>query len=135
MLVAFSTVGDSLDSPLSQVFGRCPNYLFVDTESLEFRVCPNRAQMASGGAGIQAAQFIVDQGAEAVVTGNVGPNAWGVLNSAGIAIYLVSDGTAREAIDALKAGTLKAVDGANVAAHSGMRGGGRRGGGMGRGGF
>lgn len=129
MLVAVSTMGDSLDSPVSQVFGRCPNYLFVDTDTLECRVAANGAQGAAGGAGIQAAQFVADQGVKAVITGNVGPNAWGVLSSAGVAVHLVSGGTVREAVEAVKAGTLKPVSGANVASHTGMRGGGRMGGG------
>jgi predicted Fe-Mo cluster-binding NifX family protein len=84
-----------------------------------------------GGAGIQAAQFVVNQGAQAVLTGNLGPNAFDVLQAAGVKGYLVSECTVGQAVEAFKAGQLPPMSGANVVAHAGMRGGGRRGG-MGR---
>jgi predicted Fe-Mo cluster-binding NifX family protein len=84
----------------------------------------------SGGAGIQAAQFVVNQGAEVVLSGNLGPNAFDVLQAAGVPGYLVSEGTVRQAVEAYRAGQLQPMGGPNVSAHAGMRGAGR---GMGRG--
>jgi predicted Fe-Mo cluster-binding NifX family protein len=110
--------------------------VFVNTESFEFEAIPNPAMNQAGGAGIQAAQFVVNQGAQAVLTGNLGPNAFGVLQAAGVPGYLVEEGTVRQAVEAHQAGRLRPMDGANVAGHAGMgmgRGmGGRRGMGMGR---
>ena len=83
MRVAVSSTGEDLSAPVSPVFGRCPSYVFVDTDTLQFEAFPNSAMSASGGAGIQAAQMVADQGAQAVITGNVGPNAFNVLASAG----------------------------------------------------
>jgi predicted Fe-Mo cluster-binding NifX family protein len=111
--------------------------VFVDTETLEFEAVPNPAMNQGGGAGIQAAQFVVNQGAQAVLTGNLGPNAFGVLQAAGVPGYLVREGTVRQAVEAHQAGQLRPMAGANVAGHAGMgmgRGmGGRRGMGMGHG--
>lgn len=129
MRIAVSSQGETLDAPASPVFGRCPTYLFVDPETMAFEVVPNPAMSQGGGAGIQAAQFVVNQGAAAVLSGNLGPNAFDVLQAAGVPGYLVSDGTVRQAVEAYKAGQLQPMAGPNVRAHAGMRGGG---GGMGR---
>jgi predicted Fe-Mo cluster-binding NifX family protein len=94
--------------------------VFVDTETLEFEAVPNPAASQGGGAGIQAAQFVVNQGVEAVLTGNLGPNAFDVLQAAGVPSYLVFDGTVRQAVEAYRTGQLERMEGANVAAHAGM---------------
>ena len=123
-IVVTANAGD-LDAPASPVFGRCPVYVFVDTETMAFEATENPAIAASGGAGIQAAQFVVQRGAEAVVTGNVGPNAFDVLQTAKVAVYLFGGGTVRQAVEAHRAGQLSASGTASAAAHAGM--------GMGRG--
>lgn len=133
MKIAATTEGTSLDAEVSPVFGRCPTFLFVDTDTLESKGVANPAIHASGGAGIQAAQFVVDQGAEAVVTGNVGPNAFGVLQAAQLPAYLVQSGSVRDAVDAHQAGRLQRLVQASAESHAGTRAIGRRsGGGQGR---
>ena len=129
MRIVVSAQADGLEAPASPVFGRCPVYVFVDTETMQVEAAPNPAMNQGGGAGIQAAQFVVERGAKAVVSGNVGPNAFGVLQSADVSVYLFSGGTVRQAVEGYKNGQLSAIGGANVQAHAGM-GGGR---GMGRG--
>ena len=131
MKIVVSAQGDTLDAPASPVFGRCPIYIFVDTESMQFEAVPNPAMNQGGGAGIQAAQFVVERGAQAVLSGNLGPNAFEVLRAAGIPSYLVPEGTVRQAVEAFKAGGAQPMGGANVDAHAGM--GGAAGMGMGRG--
>jgi predicted Fe-Mo cluster-binding NifX family protein len=131
MKIVVSAQGENLDAPASPVFGRCPTYLFVDGDSMEFEAVPNPAMNQGGGAGIQAAQFVVEQGAQAVLTGNLGPNAYDVLAAAGVPGYLIPEGTVRQAVEAFKAGHVQPMGGANVAAHAGMGGGTGRG--MGRG--
>ena len=127
MKVVVTSIGYSLEVPVSPVFGRCSTYILVDTETMQFEALDNPAVSAGGGAGIQAAQFIVDRGVQAVVTGNVGPNAFGVLRAAGVSVYLFRSGSVREATEAYKAGQLSAVGGATAPAHAGMgRGMGRR---------
>ncbi len=130
MKIVVSSQGENLDAPASPVFGRCPTYVFVDTDTMEFEALPNPAMNQGGGAGIQAAQFVVNQGAQAVLSGNLGPNAFDVLQAAGVPGYLIPEGTVRQAVEAYQAGQLQPMGGANVAAHAGMGGGG---GGMGRG--
>ena len=133
MKIVISANGLDLDAPASPIFGRCRAYVFVDSESMTAEGVENPAQNAAGGAGIQAAQFVVDEGAEAVITGNVGPNAFNVIQAAGVPIYLFTGGTVRHAVEAFKAGKLSSSGAATARAHAGMGGAGR-GMGMGAGG-
>ena len=120
MRIVVTANGADLDAPASPIFGRCPMYVFVDTETMAFEAVENPAIGAPGGAGIQAAQFVVERGAQAVVTGNMGPNAFNVLQSANVPIYLFGGGTVRQAVEAYKAGQLSATGGASAQAHAGM---------------
>jgi predicted Fe-Mo cluster-binding NifX family protein len=135
MRIVVSAQGENLDAPASPVFGRCPTYIFADTETMQFEALPNPAMNQGGGAGIQAAQFVVERGAQAVLTGNLGPNAFDVLQAAGVPGYLLPEGTVRQAVEAFKAGRLQPMGGASVQAHAGMgtRVGMGRGAGMGMG--
>jgi predicted Fe-Mo cluster-binding NifX family protein len=133
MKIVVSANGAGLDAPASPVFGRCPTYVFVDTDSMKSESVENPAINAAGGAGIQAAQFIVERGAQAVISGNVGPNAFGVLQSANVPVYLFSGGMVRQAVEGYKNGQLSTTGGANVQAHAGMGGGRGMGRGLGRG--
>lgn len=126
MKVVVTSSGAGLDAPASPVFGRCRSYVFVDTGSMEAETVENPAMNAAGGAGIQAAQFVVEQGAQAVITGNVGPNAYNVFRAADVPVYLLQEGTVREAVEAFKENRLSEAGGATGPAHAGMgRGGGR----------
>ena len=120
MKVVVSASGDTLDSSVDPRFGRCAYFVFVDTESLEFEAFPNDSAMASGGAGIQAAQFVANKGAGAAITGNVGPNASMTLDSAGVPVFLGATGTVRDAVEMYKGGQLQSASGASVPGHFGM---------------
>lgn len=107
MKVIITTVSQDIDSPPDARFGRGANFLLVDTETLEWEAYPNPAVGASGGAGVQAAQFMADKGVEAVVSGDFGPNAYQALTASGIRMYLIgSCQTASEAVERLVKGEL-----------------------------
>lgn len=131
MKIAISATGKDLDSQIDPRFGRCQYFIFIDPETMEFEVLENKGLMASGGAGVQAAQSVVQKGVSAVITGNLGPNAASALSASGIKVYLVSGGTIRDVTEAYKSGALKEVSGPTVPPHFGMGGGrgmgGRRG--------
>ncbi|MBC7264177.1 MAG: DUF5320 family protein [Chloroflexi bacterium] len=120
MKIAVSATGTDLGAEVAPVFGRCPYYLFVDTDTMQFEAVQNPTVSAPGGAGIQAAQFVISRGARAVLTGNVGPNAFGVFQAAGVSIYPIAGGTVQEAISAYKEGRLQALGGATASPYAGM---------------
>jgi predicted Fe-Mo cluster-binding NifX family protein len=132
MKICVTAQGPTLDAPIDSRFGRCANFIFVDPDSMKFESIPNPGAMASGGAGIQASQFIVDQGAKVVLTGHVGPNAYHALNAGGITVYVGISGSVRDAVDQFKAGSLPTASSATAPAHMGMGGGRGRGRGRGR---
>ncbi len=137
MKIVVSSSGENISAQLDPRFGRCPYFIFVDSESLEFEAVPNESMMASGGAGIQAAQSVANKGAEVVITGNVGPNAFQTLNAAGLKIITGAVGTIQEVIEKYKNGELKETDTSTVKSHFGAgrgMGGGAGGGGRGMGG-
>jgi predicted Fe-Mo cluster-binding NifX family protein len=95
--------------------------------TLAFKTVPNTAVGAMSGAGIQAAQTIAKNGVEIVITGNVGPNAFQALTSAGIKIIIGAQGTVKDVVEKYKRGELKETSAPTVVGHFG------RGGGMGMG--
>ncbi len=125
MRIAVSANGTDLDAPASPVFGRCPAYVFVDTDTMAYEALENPAINAAGGAGIVAAQLVVAQKAQAVITGRVGPNAFNVLKAAQVPVYAFAGGTVRQAVEAFNAGRLQAASGATGPQHAGMGQGGR----------
>lgn len=123
MKIAVSVAGQGLEGEVDPRFGRCQAFLVVDSETMEFEPVANTAATSGGGAGIAAAQVIVDKGAEVVLTGNCGPNAFSVLEKAGIQVITGVTGTVREAVENYKAGKYQPSSQANVDAHSGSGGG------------
>ena len=53
MIVAVSATGKDLNSQVDPRFGRCQNFLIVNTDTMEFEAIENPNINASGGAGIQ----------------------------------------------------------------------------------
>lgn len=131
--VAVATQNGGLEDQVSPVFGRCQTYTIVETENNEIEeteVVQNQYANAMSGAGIQAAGFIANQGAEAIISGNFGPNVVSVFNQSGVEMYSVSGIQVKEAIEKYLAGELEPISQATTSAKSGSgRGMGR---GMGR---
>ena len=82
MKVVVTTEGPDLDSRVDPRFGRCACFLFVEIDDLSFEAVENPNMALGGGAGIQSAQLGSEKGAEVVITGNVGPNAYRTLEAA-----------------------------------------------------
>jgi predicted Fe-Mo cluster-binding NifX family protein len=120
MKIAISTSDVNLDAPYDPRFGRAAHFCIVDLETEEFDAYPNSAINASGGAGVQAAQFIAEHGAEAVISGHFGPNAFTTLDAAKIQMFQAPAGdtlTARELLGLYREGQLEMVTGATNAGH------------------
>jgi predicted Fe-Mo cluster-binding NifX family protein len=127
MRICVSASANSLDASVDPRFGRCPYFIIVDSETLQFEAVPNPASGAVGGAGIHAAQIIASKGAKVVITGNVGPNAFQALSAAGIKIITGAYGTVREVVEKYRRGELKETSSPTVGGHFGMGMGGGRG--------
>ncbi len=120
MKIAVSATGMDLDSELDPRFGRCKFFLVVDSETNEFKVIENGGANATGGAGIQAAQTVIDLEVGGVITGQVGPNAYRTLAAGGIEININASGSVKDALKQYKNGTLAQ---AQSPSHDGFHGG------------
>ena len=133
MRIAVTATGPDLDAQVDPRFGRCPYFIFVDTDTMEFEAVPNPYVSAMGGAGIQAAQLVANKGATAVLSGAFGPNAAQTLSAVGVQMYPNVMGTVREAVERFKRGELQPAFQATAPPFAGMGAGGGFGMGMGRG--
>jgi predicted Fe-Mo cluster-binding NifX family protein len=120
MKICVSASSDSLDANVDPRFGRCPYFVIVDSETMEFSAISNDSTNAAHGAGIQAAQTVVNRGAKVVITGNIGPNAFNVLSAAGIKLVTGVSGSIRDAVEKYKSGQLQETGNPTVGGHFGM---------------
>lgn len=102
MKIAVTSTGPDMDSAVDPRFGRCPYLAIVDLESGQLEAVANPFQNASGGAGTQAAQWVVDKGVGALLTGSCGPKASAVLEDADIQVVNGVSGSIREAVENFK---------------------------------
>jgi predicted Fe-Mo cluster-binding NifX family protein len=120
MKIAVSSSGMDLDSLIDPRFGRCAYFLMVETDDMSFEVFDNQSTASGGGAGIQSAQFISSKGAQAVITGNCGPNAVKTLAAGGIEMFLGNTGIVRVVLQKYKNRELTSTNMANVSEYSGL---------------
>ena len=110
MLIVIPANGANLDAPTSPIFGRCQTFVFVDPETLDFEALLNPALDAPGGAGVQAAQTVLQHNVAAVIAPSLGPNAFRVIQAAGVPAYQLQGATVREVIAAFNAGQLARLE-------------------------
>lgn len=86
------------------VLARAPYFLF--REDGKDSIVENPAAQAQGGAGVQAAQFLVDSGVHTLITVRCGQNAADVFQAAGMHIYKSANKAAADDLKALEEGKL-----------------------------
>ncbi|AEG60252.1 NifB/NifX family molybdenum-iron cluster-binding protein [Desulforamulus ruminis] len=106
MKIAIPVSKKDLNSDVCQSFGRSPYFLVYNTETKESRYIDNGAAASQGGAGIKAAQNIVDSKADALLTPRCGENAAEVIRTAGIKLYKTASGSAVNNLNAFINGEL-----------------------------
>ena len=118
MKVAITAKGLNLSAPVDPRFGRAPYILIFDTDTLSCEVLDNSTNVnALKGAGIQAATMIADRGAQVLLTGYCGPNAFRTLEAAGTRVVTDVSGTVREALETFKSGRVVYSSGPNAEGH------------------
>lgn len=110
MIVAIPVDEKSMDGNVSEHFGRTETFLILDTKDNKSSFIPNVAVNAQGGAGIKAAQVIVDTRVDAIISPRLGKNAFEVIDEAKITIYESCGKTINESIEALKNNQLSPLN-------------------------
>jgi len=115
MKIAVTSMGTDIDSEVDPRFGRAAYIIIVDSETFEFESLDNKENVnALKGAGIQAARMVSDKGADILLTGYCGPNAFKAMDAAKIKVANDAKGTVREAVQAYLDGKLPLADKENV---------------------
>ena len=99
MKIAVTSTGKDLESAVDPRFGRAAYILIVDSETFELAVLDNKENVhALKGAGIQAARMVSEKGAQVLLTGYCGPNAFKALKAAEIGVANDASGTVKDAV-------------------------------------
>ncbi len=106
MKIAMPVDDKNIETTVCISFGRTPYFLVYDTETKESAFIDNSAAASQGGAGIKAAQAIVDSKVSALLTPRCGENAAEVIKTADIKMYKTIDGSAMDNINAFVEGKL-----------------------------
>ncbi len=122
MKICITSQGDKLDSQVDQRFGRCQYFVIADTDTLKFEAIKNPNIEAMGGAGVQSGHLVAKMQAKAVLTGNVGPNAFQILQAGGVEVITGVSGSVKDAIEKYKKKEFKSVKGPSVNSKFGMPG-------------
>jgi predicted DNA-binding protein (UPF0251 family)/predicted Fe-Mo cluster-binding NifX family protein len=108
MNVAVTSRGPDLTSEVDSRFGRAKYIIIVDIATGEFTAHDNSGTADSGhGAGIQAGRRVIELGAQALITGRVGPKAYTTLQAGDVSVHDGAEGSVQSAIDQYKSGTLE----------------------------
>jgi predicted Fe-Mo cluster-binding NifX family protein len=118
MKIAVTSQGKDLDAQVHPRFGRATYILIIDSIDESFKVLDNSDNVnAFKGAGIQAAAKVSDMGADVLLTGYCGPNAFRTLEAAGVKVANNISGTVREALEAIKQEKVSFAGSANTEGH------------------
>ncbi|HSL88413.1 MAG TPA: NifB/NifX family molybdenum-iron cluster-binding protein [Ignavibacteriaceae bacterium] len=86
MIIAITSTGNTLNSKVSEKFGRCSYFIIIDPDTMKFEAVLNPAEKAQGGAGPKAAEVIINKGVNVLLTGHVGDKAEEALKRGNIKI-------------------------------------------------
>ena len=118
MKIAITSNDGTLEGMVDERFGRAKKLIVYDMVTDTFEVTENSKQMnLAEGAGIQAAQSVVNLGVGTIISGHLGPKAFQVLRSAGIDAYSAANLTVADAIKKYREGNLNKLAGADVQGH------------------
>jgi len=110
MKIAVSALGPSLDDKVDERFGRAAYLIFIDDDTLDVEVVDNSGNCdALQGAGLGAAEIVVEHGATVVITGHLGPKALDALKLSGVTGYNGRGMTVKDAVEAFRAGKLSCL--------------------------
>lgn len=112
MKIVISSTGKKIEGKVNPQFGRSTYFVIVETEDKKIAKTSffeNNSANQTGGAGILTAQKVVETGAQAVITGNIGPKAMDVLKQFNIPIFSY-EGLIKDAINSFLENKLKPIN-------------------------
>lgn len=87
MNIVISATGKTTENLLDVRFGRCKYFQIHNNENGNIKILENKGLNSSGGAGIAASNQLIDEKVDVIITGDLGPNAFKLIEKAGIKAY------------------------------------------------
>ena len=109
--IAIASDGSTAQSEVAPLFDRAPYYLIVDLGSGSFEAVANPNVNDAIGVGIQSAQLVVDNGASAIITGDLSSEAMNMLTDLNATVVAGASGAVNQAINAYVNGQLTSTSG------------------------
>jgi len=106
MKIAIPVDEKKMETSVCMSFGRTPYFLIYETDTKESIFLDNSAAASQGGAGIKAAQALVDSDVKALLTPRCGENAADVIKAANIKMYKTINDSINNNINAFNDGKL-----------------------------
>jgi predicted Fe-Mo cluster-binding NifX family protein len=98
--IAVPSMGETLDSLICDNFGRCPFLIFYDKESKKYYALENTGSRLQDGSGLKAAELIIKNNADILLTIELGRKAYSALSREHIDIHLINySGSVKSAIN------------------------------------
>ncbi len=104
MKICATSQGDDLNARVDSRFGRCEYFVLFDSDTLDYEIKRNPNAQGAGGVGVTSAQLMVDWGVDVVLTGDVGPKAFQVLQLAGIKVVTGATGEVGQVVEEYRQG-------------------------------
>ncbi len=118
MKIAMPVTNKSMVAEVETSFGRAACFLIYDTDAKTSAFFDNTAALSQGGAGIKAAQSVVDSGAEAVLVPQCGENAASILKAANLKMYKTTTTSIMDSILAFEEGKLSLLENVHAGYHN-----------------
>ncbi|MCR3954804.1 MAG: hypothetical protein NUK57_00815 [Gudongella sp.] len=110
MIIGIPADIEDMNGPVGGSFGRTPYYFIYDDQKEAGYFVENTAATAQGGAGVKAAQILVDQKSEVVISPQLGENAAMVLRDANIELFQSQDGSLMDHVLLFRDGKLEKLN-------------------------
>jgi predicted Fe-Mo cluster-binding NifX family protein len=117
MRIAIPCQGEELTDPVDSRLGRARSFLVYETDTSAVEVLNNHRQVEEAhGAGTQAAQLVLRERVDVVLTPRCGPKALDLFRASGVRLFKAPEGTVAEAIAAWERGELSPLENAHARA-------------------
>lgn len=110
MKILISTNNNSDTAVLDSRFGRCPYFYIIDTLTNEKSFVKNQGSLASGGAGIKAAEQVINEKIDILITGSLGPNAFKLIKKASIIAFKSNEDSIQTVINNFNENKLEKIN-------------------------
>ncbi len=111
MRIVLSSQGDSKGDLVDVRFGRCKYFAVYDNETSSFEFLENKGAESNQGAGVAAAQAVLELNADALLTERLGPKAYRVLAESGLKLYKCHGMSLEDAIKRFESHSFDLIDG------------------------